>query len=189
MESSPPTISDTTIPNAPSHELVQHIYRELRRLAAGMLRRHARGAVTLQPTVLVHEAYARLCKQPDRLWQGRRHFYHAAARAMRYFLVDRARRRASVRGGGGWQRVDITVTLGGPDDGALTYEELLDMSSAIDELERAYPEMAEVVALRSLCGLTVEETAEALGVSRRTVERRWRFASSWLRQALTGSAV
>jgi RNA polymerase sigma factor (TIGR02999 family) len=175
-----PTDTDTII-DGPADELVEQLYRELRGLAAGILRRVSAGNVTLQPTALVHEAYERLCRRPDRRWQGRRHFYRAAAQAMRHLLIERARARKAVRHGGAWQRTDISVTLGGPDDAAvLSREELLDLDRALRKLQRAYPALVELVHMRYFCGLTVSEIAELTDVSTRSVEREWEFARAWL---------
>lgn len=183
-----PDNADTII-DEPGDELVQQLYHELRGLAAGILRRLPPGGATLQPTALVHEAYERLCRQPDRRWQGRQHFYRAAARAMRHLLIERARARKAVRHGGEWQRHDVTVTLGGPDDAAvLSREELLDLDRALRKLQRAYPALVELVHMRYFCGLTVPEIAELQGVSVRTVERDWSFARAWLCSELGRSA-
>jgi RNA polymerase sigma factor (TIGR02999 family) len=174
-------IDTETIIEEPGDELVQHLYRELRGLAAGMLRRLPAGGATLQPTALVHEAYERMCRRPDQRWKGRRHFYRAAAQAMRHLLVDRARERKAVRHGGAWQRTDVSVTLGGPDDAAvLSREELIDLDRALRKLQRAYPDLVELVHLRYFCGLTVAEIAELRDVSTRSVEREWEFARAWM---------
>ena len=183
-----PENADTII-DEPGEELVQQLYRELRGLAAGIMRRLPAGGVTLQPTALVHEVYERLCRQPDQRWQGRQHFYRAAARAMRHLLIDRARARKAVRHGGEWQRQEITVTLGGPDDAeVLSREELLDLDRALRKLQRAYPELVELVHMRYFCGLTVPEIAELQGVSTRSIERDWSFARAWLCSELGRSA-
>jgi RNA polymerase sigma factor (TIGR02999 family) len=170
-----------TIIEEPGDELVQQLYHELRGLAAGILRRLPAGGVTLQPTALVHEAYERMCQRPDQRWQGRRHFYRAAAQAMRHLLVDRARERKALRHGGEWQRTDISVTLGGPDDAAvLSREELIDLDRALRKLQRTYPDLVELVHMRYFCGLTVPDIAELRDVSTRSVEREWEFARAWL---------
>lgn len=173
--------SDTdTIIEEPGDALVEQLYRELRGLAAGILRRLPAG-VTLQPTALVHEVYERMCRRPDQRWQGRRHFYRAAARAMRHLLIERARARKAVRHGGAWQRADISVTLGGPDDAELlSREELIDLDRALRKLQGTYPELVELVHLRYFCGSTVAEIAELQGASTRSVERAWAFARAWL---------
>ncbi|WP_428267554.1 ECF-type sigma factor [Haliangium sp.] len=183
-----PQSSDSTL-DAPGHELVQRIYTELRGLAAGMLRRLPPGGVTLQPTALVHEAFARLQRNNERLWHGRRHFYRAAALAMRHLLIDRMHAKQAERHGGGWHRTDISVTLGGPDEDAQIFspEDLLDLDRALDKLQRDYPDLAEIVHFRFYCGLTLPEIAEVTTMSRRTLERRWRFVRGWLRNEMSES--
>jgi RNA polymerase sigma factor (TIGR02999 family) len=164
-------------------DLLPLVYDELRLLARRSLAR-AGPANTLQPTALVHEAYMRLVGSGDPGWGGRRHFFGAAANAMRNILVDQARRKAAVKHGGGRERVE-----GGeiPDlPIAPPAEDLLALEGALSELERADPRQGEIVSLRFFAGLTAEQTAEAMGVSLSTVEREWRFARSFLHARVKG---
>ena len=157
-------------------ELVPFLYGEMRRLAAVLMRRVPPGQ-TLQPTALVHEAYVRLVGDADRGWEGRGHFFGAAAQAMREILIEEARRKAALKRGGDRQRVDL-------DSGALAVEpaghDVLALDEALQRLEVDDPRAARVVLLRYFAGLTIPETADALGVSTGTVERDWRFARASL---------
>ncbi|MGE0479780.1 MAG: sigma-70 family RNA polymerase sigma factor [Phycisphaerae bacterium] len=162
-------------------ELLPLVYDELRSLARAQLARLPRGN-TLQPTVLVHEAYLRLVGALDPGWNGRGHFFGAAAQAMRQVLVDQARRKFAEKRGGGRQRVpldDADLPIAPPT------EDLLALDEALTELEQADPRKARVVMLRYFAGLTAEETAEALGLSVPTVDREWRFARLLLHARLS----
>jgi len=160
-----------------SAELLPLLYEDLRRLAAARMARLSPGQ-TLQATELVHEAYVRLVGSTDRGWQGRAHFFGAAARAMRNVVADHLRRKGSLKRGGNFRRVGEQTAAGiscdGPDDDVLAVEE------ALLQLESDYPRKAQVVTLRFYGGLSVEETAEVLEITSRTVERDWRFAKAWL---------
>jgi RNA polymerase sigma factor (TIGR02999 family) len=159
-----------------AERLLPLVYEELRRLASVRMA-HQPAGQTLQPTALVHEAWLRLVGSGRQSWESRRHFFSAAAEAMRHILIDRARKRQSQRHGGGQQRVDIDeIELPAPIEEAT----LLALNEAIDELEKADPEKAEVVKLKFFVGLSEREAAEVLGVSERTIERRWAFAQAWL---------
>jgi RNA polymerase sigma factor (TIGR02999 family) len=163
-------------PSAAS-QLLPLVYDELRKLAAQKLAQEAPGQ-TLQATALVHEAYVRLVGAADRSWDGRGHFFAAAAEAMRRILIERARHKNSRKAGGGRRRVDldeIELTLDEPD------LELLALDDALRELERKDPRKAEVVKLRFFAGLTTAQAAAALGVSTSTAENDWAYARSWLR--------
>ncbi len=161
-------------------ELLPVVYEELRRLAAGKLRREK--PQTLQATDLVHEAYLRLVGKDanggDRAdWQGRAHFFSAAAEAMRRILIDRARQRARIKHGGGRERVeleDVGAAIAEP------VEDLLTLDEALEKLARDDPGKAELVKLRYFAGLTSEEAARILGISRATAERHFRYARAWL---------
>lgn len=171
-----------------SADLLPRAYAELRRLAEASLRRLPPGQ-TLSATALVHEAYLRLVGTEDPGWQGRAHFFGAAAQAMRNILVDQARRKARLRHGGDRRRVPLETAPPGPDDGsALTMldeaEEILAVDAAIDELRASHPRPGEVVMLSYFAGLTHAQIAELLDVTTRTVERDWRFARAWLRDRL-----
>ena len=160
--------------------LLTLVYEELRQLAAAKLA-HERSGQTLQPTALVHEAYLRLVGKPARAhWQGRAHFFAAAAEAMRRILVENARRKQSKKRGGDWQRVDLS-----PNEFSTSQtEEMLSVHEALADLEREWPNEAEMVKLRYFVGLTVPEASEAIGVSRATGERYWTFARAWLHRQL-----
>src|SRR5262249_15867815 len=149
------------------------LYDELRRLAAHRLAEEKPGQ-TLQATALVHEAYVRLVGGANHQhWNGRGHFFAAAAEAMRRILVEQTGRKHRVRHGGELRRVDSDSELHISDDGD---ENLLALDEALQRLAREEPEAAEVVKLRYFAGLTIEQTASALGISVRTVNRHWAYA-------------
>src|SRR5690242_3402424 len=158
-------------------ELLPLVYDELRKLAAARLAEEKPGH-TLQPTALVHEAYVRLVGGgPARDWNGRGHFFAAAAEAMRRILVETARRKGRARHGGGRRRVDLDgacPVADAPDD------HLLDIDDALTRLAALDPVRAELVKLRFFAGLTMPEAAVALGISLATAERYWAFARTWL---------
>jgi RNA polymerase sigma factor (TIGR02999 family) len=159
-----------------AEQLLPLVYEELRRLARARLARLPPGN-TLQATALVHEAYMRLAGNRDQQWAGKRHFFAAAARAMRHILVDQARRKRSLKRGGEAQRMDL-------DELDLAVAPVPDDIEALDEaltaLEQRDPRKAQVVMLHYFSGLTLEETAAALGVSVATVQREWRFSRALL---------
>lgn len=167
---------------APADELLPLVYAELRRLAAARLARFGTGQ-TLQPTALVHEAYLGLVANGDPGWKGRGHFFGAAARAMHDIVVDRARRRAARKRGGGAGHEDVdAITVAAPDGQPV--EDVLALSEALARLAVEHPRRHEVAMLRTFAGLSEEEIAELHGVSTRTVEREWRFARAWLAREL-----
>jgi RNA polymerase sigma factor (TIGR02999 family) len=159
-------------------QLLPLVYDELRRLAAAQMEREKPGQ-TLDATALVHEAYLRLVG--DQQFANRRHFFAAAAEAMRRILLDRARRKKRLKHGGGMKRCELQeedrIELH-PD------ERLLALDEALGQLAEAHPELAELVKLRYFAQLTVEQAAELLGLSPRTVKRNWVYASAWLRRAM-----
>lgn len=159
--------------------LVQAVYPELRAIAQRQLGGERAGH-TLQATALVNEAYMRLSGLERIEWQDRIHFVHMAARVMREVLVDHARRRAAHKRDGG-ERVSIT-SLDLPDDDGI---DVTALDGALDALERFDAEKAKIVELRYFGGLTIEETAEALGSSPATVKRHWQVARAWLHDALS----
>jgi RNA polymerase sigma factor (TIGR02999 family) len=160
-------------------QLLPLVYEELRRLAAQHLA-HEKPGQTLQATALVHEAYLRLVEGERRgsspPWDNRRHFFAAAAEAMRRILVENARRKHSVRHGGGRRRLDLDEALSLPEP----RPDLLALDEALARLAEKQPLKAELVKLRFFAGLTMPEAAQALGVSLATAERYWTFARSWL---------
>jgi RNA polymerase sigma factor (TIGR02999 family) len=165
-------------------ELLPLVYDELRKLAASRLADEKLGH-TLQPTALVHEAYLRLVggdKPQD--WNGRWHFFAAAAEAMRRILVDRARHKLTLKAGGGRQQVELDAV--DPIFG-VTDDRLLALDEALREFEHLAPRKAEVVKLRYFAGLTNQQAAVALDVSVSTVENDWAYARSWLKVAVSGA--
>ncbi|HEX6512162.1 MAG TPA: sigma-70 family RNA polymerase sigma factor [Chloroflexota bacterium] len=166
-----------------AEQLLPLVYDELRRLAAHKLAKEKPGQ-TLQATALVHEAYLRLvdvdCAQG---WNSRGHFFAAAAEAMRRILIDNARRKQAEKHGGGRQRVDFTeaeaVAAAQPED-------LLALDEALDRLTQHDPSAGQLVKLCYFAGLSVEEAAEALHLSRSNAYRLWTFARAWLRCQLAG---
>jgi RNA polymerase sigma factor (TIGR02999 family) len=161
-----------------AEDLLPLVYAELRHLAAQRLSREKPGQ-TLQATALVHEAWLRLAgpNQAGQRWEGRRHFFGAAAEAMRRILVENARRKARARHGGQAQRVDIDeVELACP----LPYEDVLALHEALDQLATIDPPAAELIKLRFFTGLTHEQAADLLGLSRSAADRSWLFARAWL---------
>jgi RNA polymerase sigma factor (TIGR02999 family) len=171
-------------PHAAS-QLLPLVYDELRKLAAQRLARESPGQ-TLQPTALVHEAYLRLVgEDEEQHWDSRGHFFAAAAEAMRRILVESARRKNRVKHGGDLQRVDL-------DDNDVPVrpppEEILALDEALTQLTEEDPEAAQVVQLHFFAGLSIEQAAEALGISRATAYRQWSYARAWLRCAIGGDA-
>ena len=161
-------------------ELLPLVYDELRRLAAVKLARENPGQ-TLQPTALVHEAWLRLGGQENQAWNGRPHFFGAAAEAMRRILIDNARRKRARRHGGGQQRVDvqdIEIAADALDDDLLEVNAALERFAAIDK------QKAELVKLRYFTGLTIDEASEILGVSAPTAKRWWAYARAWLHKEI-----
>jgi RNA polymerase sigma factor (TIGR02999 family) len=171
-----------------SQELLPLVYDELRKLAAQRLS-HEKPGQTLEATALVHEAYLRLVASPGPAmaspgcqsgeapgWDSRRHFFAAAAEAMRRILLDRARRKRTVRHGGERQRIDLDEAF----SIAEPRHDLLALDEALSRLSFKQPTKAELVKLRFFAGLTMSEAAQALGISLTTAERYWRFARAWL---------
>ena len=158
------------------------VYEELRRQAARYLRRERPGH-TLQTTALLHEAFLRLVDARGVSWQGRAHFFAIAANLMRRVLVEHARRRAADKRGGSDERVPLDEALAVAEAADL---DLLAIDVALDKLEAVDERQARVVELRFFTGLSVEETAEALGVSEKTVKRDWNVARAWLRREIGG---
>ncbi len=187
MEQGPNASDVTRILNAigrgdlkAADELLPMVYEALRRLAAQKLSQEKPGQ-TLQATALVHEAYIRLVGSGDPGWENRRHFFAAAAEAMRRILVERARYKKRHRHGGGDQRVDLDVaelTVDRPS------EDLLALDEALQKLASVDPEKAELVKLRYFAGLTNEEAARSLGISPRTAYRYWHYARAWLQREI-----
>jgi RNA polymerase sigma factor (TIGR02999 family) len=165
-------------------EMVQQTYTELHRLAANYIRREAHKSI--QATELIHEAYLRLSRDKSKRFENRPHFVAIAAIAMRRLLVERARARAAAKRGGAAQ---IQVTLQDAllaDSGGVDPVDLIALDKALAELARRDEQQARIVELRYFGGLSIEETAEALGISAATVKRDWTFARAWLLRAMGG---
>lgn len=161
--------------------LMPLVYDELRRLAAHYLRGERPGQ-TLQPTALVNEAYLRLLKdRPDR-WQNRAHFCAIAAHSMRQILIERARARDALKRGGGQPRITFDEGLNAASEPPSI--EVLAVDAALERLAALDPEQARIVELRYFGGLSIEETAEAMGTSPATVKRHWAVARAWLAREL-----
>jgi RNA polymerase sigma factor (TIGR02999 family) len=166
----------------PAAELLPVLYAELRRLAAGLTARLTPGQ-TLQPTALVHEAYLRLVRDQDPGWEGRRHFFGAAAQAMREILIEQARRKGSLKRGGKAERVELAEGMAWIEPPS---EDLFALDEAIEQLHAEDAHLAEIVRLRYYTGLSLEETASVVGVSVSTLQRDWRCARAWLARRLGG---
>lgn len=162
--------------NDATDQLLPIVYAELRELATRKLRHESSGN-TLQPTALVHEAYLRLIGSADDNWENRAHFFGAAAEAMRRILIDRARSKKSQRKGGDAIQVSLDGLTEISENKA---DELIALDDALGELEAFDEAKAELVKLRFFVGLTMEESALALGISLRTAERNWTYAKAWL---------
>jgi len=174
----PQTVGPEPPPSAA--ELLPVVYAELRRLAAQKLSQEKPGQ-TLQATALVHEAWLRLAGGEKQSWDGRHHFFAAAAEAMRRILIENARRKARVRHGGGGERVNLDeVEIAAP----LPDDDLLALDEALDQLEKLDARAADLVKLRFFTGLTQEQAAELLGLSRSAADRIWVFARAWLFQQI-----
>lgn len=160
-----------------AERLLPLVYEELRCLARARMALESSDQ-TLQPTALVHEAYLRMVnsKTPQD-WNGRGHFFAAAAESMRRILIDRARKKKRIRHGGGRQKFDLELL---DPTAAMDSEFLLALDPALEDLEREYPDCAQVVKLRFFTGFSIAETAEVTGSSVRTVNRQWAFARAWL---------
>ncbi|HIB50646.1 MAG TPA: sigma-70 family RNA polymerase sigma factor [Phycisphaerales bacterium] len=164
----------------PLNELYPEVYEELKRLAEASMR-HERVGHTLQATALVNEIYLRLGHQEEAKWQSRAHFFAAAAQAIRRILIDYARMKKADKRGGGRSRVPLEDSMG---IGGKNEIEILDLDTALCELEAVDKRSADVVALRFFGGLNMEEISDVLGVSKRTIESDWATARAWLRGRL-----
>ena len=180
-------ILEAAEPGDPSaaDQLLPLVYDELRALAHQRLAKEPPGQ-SIQTTVLVHEAYLRLVGDPDLRWANRAHFFAAAAKAIRRILVDRARKRRAVKHGGGRARVSLDqLEVTCDDTGPIGPEDFVALDEALDRLDRIDPRKAQIVMLRYFVGLTIHDTAQALGLSRTTIKDQWQFARAWLYREMT----
>ena len=175
----PAPVSAQAEPSASTHDLFPKLYNQLHDLAHSRLRHESNGH-TLQTTALVHEVYMRL--GADSGWENPRHFFGAAAEAMRRILVERARRRDSLKRGGGKSRIDLDFVDAATESDPAA---MLALDDALTELKVMDPRLSEVVMLRYFSGLSVEETASAMAVSSRTIKRDWAVARAWLSRRLS----
>lgn len=184
---SPVTLALQAVARGEPHaaeELLPLVYDELRRLARSRIAKLAPGQ-TLQPTALVHEAYLRMVGRGDPGWDGRRHFFGAAAQAMQEILIEQARRKGSLKRGGDRKKTSsewLETPIEAPAD------DMIALGEALQGLEQVDAEKHEIVMLRFFAGLSVEETADSMGMPLRTLERKWRFARAWLHKALSEDA-
>ncbi len=163
-----------------AERLMPLVYDELRRLARGYLQRE-RSDLTLQATEIVHEAFLRLVDQQTATWQDRAHFFRVAAQTMRRILVDHARRDLAEKRGGEWNRVEFDLA----NDVAAPRElGVIALDDALNDLASLNPQHSQIVELRFFAGLTIEQVAESLRISPRTVQREWRVARAWLRREI-----
>ena len=169
---------ETDHDDANNAALLQAVYSELRRLAAGYMRREA-GHHTLQATALVHEAYLRLVERDNITWKNRSHFVGVAAQMMRRILMDHARVKGAAKRGGSLVRVSLDADLVVSQESC---QNLLDLDAALTRLQGLHPRAAKVVELKYFGGLEIDQIAEALGSSSATVKRHWNFARAWLQR-------
>lgn len=168
--------------SAAMEELIEAVYAELHRTARRELARRPAGD-TLDTSALVHEAYLKIAGSGEASWNDRAHFFAVAATAMRHIIVDNARRRKSAKHGGAFDRVTLDERRLIPEERA---EEILALDEALDRLAELNPRLSQVVDCRYFAGLTVPETAAAVGCSPRTVDRDWMKAKAWLYRELSG---
>ena len=164
-----------------ANELLALVYEELRRIAAAKMAAESPGH-TLQATALVHEAWLRLTNDQNRKWNGRAHFFAAAAEAMRRILVDNARRKRAQRHGGSHERVEIPEIACSV---AQSEDQLLAVNEALEKFAAQDKQKAALVKLRYFVGMTIEEAAEVLGISTGTAKRHWAYARAWLAQEIS----
>jgi RNA polymerase sigma factor (TIGR02999 family) len=165
-----------------AENLLPIVYDELRGIAGQIFKSRPTAGNSLQPTILVHDVFMKLAQKTDIDWKNRSHFYAVAAKAIRNLLVDHARRQQAAKRGGGWNR----ITLDGVGNGQAAAQliDVLDLEDALKRLGELAPRQERIVEMRFFAGLTVEDVAQVLGVSERTVMNDWRMARAWLRARL-----
>ncbi len=166
-----------------ANKLLPLVYEELRLLAARKMAQEIPGQ-TLQATALVHEAYIRLVGTENQNWSSRGHFFAAAAESMRRILIDNARRKKSIKYGGGRKRIDLNEALLASNNES-RLDELIALDEALEKLSRKDKVKADLVKLRYFAGLTCEQAAKVLGISHNTADQYWAYARSWLRLEIT----
>jgi RNA polymerase sigma factor (TIGR02999 family) len=170
-----------------SAELLPLVYEELRRLARSRMAQE-RAEHTLQATALVHEAYLRLIGEEDARWDGRGHFFAAAAEAMRRILIEHARRKKALKHGGQHERIELENGLPPIASPCDNIDDLLALDEALEQLAQVDTSKAELVKLLYFAGFNLEEAAAAQGISRTTAYRHWLFARAWLQEAISGKS-
>ena len=175
-------MSNTSLPAIPE-EAAASVYAELRRMAASYLRRERSGH-TLQPTALVHEAYLRLQQQRDVQWHNKSHFFGVAAPMMRRILVDHSRRRHAAKRGGSVASVPFEQAV---LPAIQRSADVVALDEALDALAARDPQQAKIVELRFFSGLSIEETADVIGISPSTVKREWNVAKAWLAREINAT--
>ena len=168
-----------------AEELFPLVYDEMRRIAGSFMRQENPGH-TLQPTALVHEAYLKLVDQTRATWRGRTHFLAVGARVMRRLLINHARDRAAVKRGRSWERVALTAALTAPGRELYDFDRLMSLNRAVEKLAELDERQAAVVTMRFFAGLTIDEIAQVLDVSPRTINNDWLHARVWLFRELVG---
>jgi RNA polymerase sigma factor (TIGR02999 family) len=163
-----------------TNALIPLVYNELRSIAEYRLAQEP-PEQTLQPTDLVNETYLRLVRDSEAHWENKRHFFAAAAEAMRRILIDEARRKNCQKRGGDWRRTEMDVCEIGCD---CPKDEIEQIHEVLDQFEEVDPESAELVKLRFFAGLTQQQCADILGISKRTADNRWAYARAWLYRAI-----
>jgi RNA polymerase sigma-70 factor (ECF subfamily) len=176
---------EAAVDSPSAEDLFPLVYDEMRRIAGRFMSRESPGH-TLQPTALVHEAYLKLVDQTRASWRGRTHFLAVGAKVMRRLLINHARDRAAVKRGRGWERVTLTAALTSPGRDLFDLEQLISLNRAVDKLAELDDRQAAVVTMRFFGGLTIDQIAQVLEVSPRTVNNDWLHARAWLFRELVG---
>lgn len=161
--------------------LLPIVYDELRGIAGRIFKSRVSDDISVQPTILVHDAFMKLTQNTDIEWTSRAHFYAVAAKVTRDLLVDHVRRKNAAKRGGGWKRITLAAV---PEDQSNKVIDIIDLEAALEQLGELAPRQEKIVEMRFYAGLKVEEIAQVLGVSERTIMYDWRMARAWLRARL-----